>query len=289
VLAAAELISQLQSQSTDVQLPATRFRLIFQSAEETCQGALWMIEDGMLKDVDCILGLHVEPLQPVGKIGICYGALTAQVDEITIDIRGVGGHTARPHNTTDPIAAAGLLVSSLYQVLPRSVDVRDPAVFSFGTISGGTASNVIPDAVQLAGILRTTDQQGRETLCERIRQTCRSIADLTGNRIEVQFTKPLGAVRNSPLPTSAFELASRQVLGDSGTILLTRPSMGGEDFAMYLDHVPGSQIRLGCAGHDQDWPLLHSPVFDIDDRTISIGARVLSRAALLTAVKYGRR
>ncbi|MEZ6129399.1 MAG: amidohydrolase [Planctomycetaceae bacterium] len=279
--AAAELLNHLQSTVPGEKLPAINIRLLFQAAEESCQGALWMIEDGMLENVDCILGLHVEPQLPVGQIGICYGTLTAQVDEVHITLHGIGGHTARPHNTTDPIAAAAMLITTLHQMLPRTVDVRDASVFSFGTVSGGTASNVIPDRVQLSGTLRTTDRDSREKLMERIRLAVESVASLTGNEIALQFAKPLGSVRNSQRPTSAFELAGRQVLGDAGIVLLTRPSMGGEDFAMYLDHVPGSQIRLGCAGNDHNWPLLHSPVFDVDEATISIGARVVALTTLL--------
>lgn len=283
VCAVAELLAGLRTTVPASDLPAAHVRLVFQAAEETCQGANWMVEDGALKDVDQILGLHVEPQLPVGKLGVCYGALTAHVDEVLIRLHGIGGHTARPHSTTDPIAAAALLVTSLYQMLPRTVDVRDASVLSFGSIAGGTVSNVIPDSVELSGTLRTTDPDSREKLMERIRLGVESIATLTGNQIHLQFAKPLGSVRNSDLPTSAFEQAGRQVLGDSGVVVLTRPSMGGEDFAMYLDHVPGSQIRLGCAGNDHDWPLLHSPVFDVDERTIAVGARIVAWATLLLA------
>ena len=286
VLAAMELICELSQSEQKENLPACRFRFIFQPAEETAEGARWIVEDGALNDVDSILGLHVEPQQPVGRMGICYGTLTASVDEVNIQIKGTGGHTARPHNTTDPIAAAGLLISNLLQSLPRRIDVRNPAVFSFGTIHGGTASNVIPDHAELAGTLRTTDSQAREKMKAHIAAVCDSVASITGNSIEVVFAKPLGSVHNACLPTSAFELAGRQVLGNSGIVLLNQPSMGGEDFAVYLEDVPGAQIRLGCAG-DGDWPLLHSPIFDVDEKCIGVGARILVRAALMLGQKLG--
>ncbi len=284
VLGAAELLAQVRRQLSKDALPAVTIRFLFQAAEETCQGAAWMVEDGALDCVHYILGLHVEPAERVGRIGIRYGVLTAQVDEVAISIHGRGGHTARPHHTTDPIAAAAMLVCNLYQLLPRTVDVRDSSVFTVGQIIGGTASNVIPDEVSIQGTLRTTDCESRERLLDRIRSMGEHLGQLTGNDVTVEFRKPLGSVRNDATATNAFEVAARHVLGDSGIVRLTRPSMGGEDFAVYLDHVPGAQIRLGCAGDAPNWPLLHSPVFDVDERAISLGARVLVRAALLLAL-----
>ena len=278
MLAASETlmtVSQLDSSS----VPSARIRLIFQAAEETCKGAQWMVEDGALKDVQAILGVHVDPLLRFGEIGICYGTLTAQVDEVAITVRGQGGHSARPHDTSDPIAAAAMLVSLLYQRLPRSTDTRNPSVFTIGQIHGGTAPNVIPDSVELNGSLRSVETADRKNLLSAIRDTCRHFGDLSGNSLDVEFRNSLGSVRNSELVARAFERATRHALGDAAVVLLTQPSMGGEDFAVYLDHVPGAQVRLGCAG-DANWPLLHSPVFDVDEQVIGTGARVVSQAAL---------
>lgn len=278
VLAVAELLAHLNRSS--VHLPAVRLRFLFQAAEETCDGATWMIEDGMLQNIQSILGVHVEPNLTVGRIGIRYGVFTAQVDEVFIHVRGRGGHTARPHSTTDPVHAAVMLISNLYQTLPRSVDVRDACVFTVGRIHGGYASNVIPDEVEIAGTLRSTDSASRTDLMQRIRNTCDQLGSLTGNEISVEFRHPLGSVVNSAAETGVFEKAARHVLGDQGVELLDRPSMGGEDFAMYLDHCSGAQIRLGCAT-SMPWPHLHSPVFDIDERAIAIGVKVITHAIVL--------
>ena len=278
MLAVSEILFELNELHTSL-IPSARIRLIFQAAEEICKGAQWMVEDGAMKNVDAILGIHVDPMLLIHQIGICYGALTAQVDEVLISVRGRGGHSARPHNTSDPISAASMLLSMLYQRLPRVIDSRDPSVFTIGQIHGGTAPNVIPDHVEMNGTLRSVESSVRKQLIKTIRETCESFGQLTGNAIAVEFRNPVGSVRNAASVTTAYEGAARDALGDDAIILLTRPSMGGEDFAGYLDHAPGSQIRLGCA-NTPNWPLLHSPVFDVDERVIATGARVVSRAVL---------
>ena len=278
MLAASETLQELNQLDT-VSMPSARVRLIFQAAEEICEGAQWMVEDGAMNEVQAIFGIHVDPLLAFDQIGICYGTLTAQVDEVMITIQGQGGHSARPHDTSDPIAAAAMLVSMLYQQLPRAADSRDPSVFTIGQIHGGTAPNIIPDRVELNGTLRSVETTSRNNLIAAIHQTCRHYGDLSGNTIVVTFRNPLGSVRNAEPVVRAFERATRDALGESAVVLLTQPSMGGEDFSVYLDHAPGAQIRLGCAG-GIDWPLLHSPVFDVDERVIGIGARIVSHTAL---------
>ncbi|MCA9064293.1 MAG: amidohydrolase [Planctomycetaceae bacterium] len=284
ILAAAEILKSVFDRTASDQLPPLRIRFIFQPAEETCEGALWMIQDGALTDVSAILGLHVDPLIRAGMIGIRYGVLTAQVDELLIAIHGKGGHAARPQHTTDPIAASAMLISNLYQAVPRNVDSLVPTVLTIGTVHGGTASNIIPDQVDIAGTLRTTDADTRLRVLSLVRNCCESVSTITGNRIDVEFRSPLGSVINDINVTSAFEAATSQVLGDARIVHIDRPSMGGEDFAMYIDHVRGAQIRLGCAGEGDEWPLLHSPVFDIDESCLAIGARVMTRAALMLAL-----
>ena len=214
-----------------------------------------MVEDGAMNEVQAIFGVHVDPLLAFDRIGICYGTLTAQVDEVMITIQGQGGHSARPHDTSDPIAAAAMLVSMLYQQLPRAADSRDPSVFTIGQIHGGTAPNIIPDHVELNGTLRSVETTSRNNLITVIRQTCRHYGDLSGNTIVVKFRNPLGSVYNAEPVVRAFERATRDALGEAAVVLLTRPSMGGEGFSVYLDHapvhrsvwdVPAAQTGLCC-------------------------------------------
>ncbi|MEJ7595162.1 MAG: amidohydrolase [Planctomycetaceae bacterium] len=284
VLATAELLTTLANRLPESNIPSAHLRFIFQAAEETAQGASWMVEDGALHGVTAILGLHVDPTIPAGKVGIRYGVLTAQVDEVIIEVRGKGGHAARPQHTTDPIGTAAMLVSALYQSVPRRADSLTPIVFSVGSIHGGTASNVIPDLVEIAGTLRSTDRRTRDSVLSSIRQICTGIAAATGNTIDLLYRSPLGSVVNDVTVMSAIEAASIQVLGGENIVLIDRPSMGGEDFAVYTDHVRGAQFRLGCAGPEGDWPLLHSPIFDVDEAAIPLGARILARSAMLLAM-----
>lgn len=283
-IAAAELLTRMSERLPSSDVPSCRFRFIFQAAEETAEGAAWMVEDGALKDVRFILGLHVDPTIPVGKVGIRYGVLTAQVDEVTISVRGRGGHAARPQHTTDPLSAAAMLVTSLYQSVPRSVDALHPTVFTIGTIHGGGASNVVPDQVDMTGTLRSTDRHHRDAAIKKIQSVCGGIGIATGNTISAAFTSPLGSVINDITVMSACEAAAIQVVGGHNLVLIDKPSMGGEDFAVYLEHVRGAQFRLGCAGPGDEWPMLHSPVFDVDERAIPTGARIMARAALMLSL-----
>jgi amidohydrolase len=206
------------------------------------------------------------------------------VDEVRITVHGKGGHAARPQHTTDPLAASAALVTSLYALVPRRADSLYPTVFTMGSIHGGTASNVIPDVVEITGTLRSTDRKNRQATIDAIQRMCDGMAVATGNVIEVAFRSPLGSVVNDVTVTSAYEASAIQVLGGQNLVIIDKPSMGGEDFAVYLDHVRGAQFRLGCAGNEGDWPMLHSPVFDVDEKAIPIGARIVARAALVLAL-----
>lgn len=261
-----------------------RLRLLFQPAEETSEGARWMVEQGALDGVDAVLGYHVDPERPVGRVGVRYGILTANCDEVRMLVEGHGGHAARPHHSVDPVAVAAHLVTTLHEFLPRSVDSRNPSVFTVGRIAGGYASNVIPERVELHGTLRTTDPQSHGLLRTRIEEIGAGLEQSSGARIRVQFPRTLKSVHNDPRIAAALESASQRVLGRENTVLIERPSMGGEDFAVYLEQVPGALLRLGCARPDDAAPpFLHSPIFDLDERALACGVRVLFRTALLLA------
>lgn len=262
-----------------------RLRFLFQPAEETSGGARWLVDQGAMEGAQAVLGLHVDPERPAGQVGIRYGVLTAFCDEVTFRIKGHGGHAARPHHTVDPIAAAAQLVTALYQYLPRSIDSRDPAVFSIGQISGGYAPNVIPEEVVLQGSLRTTNPQTRTILQQRIGEICRGVQQASTAQVQVEFTAPLNAVDNHPRLAAALETASRDVLGKRGVQRIDRPSLGGEDFSVYLEKAPGALLRLGCAQRGEEQPFLHSPRFDLDEQCLLIGMKILLRAAALLSAQ----
>jgi amidohydrolase len=266
-------------------VPGMRLRFLFQPAEEESLGAQWLVEQGAVDGVDAILGLHVDPERTLGTVGIRYGVLTATCDDVEIVIEGKGGHAARPHHTRDPIAAAGQLITALYQFLPRSVDPRTASVFTIGRIAGGTLPNVIPERVELVGTLRTLDEQHRQCLKERIEDIVHGCRETSGTTIHLRFFCPVGAVVNNRRVTGALEAASRRVVGDDGIQSIELPSMGGEDFSAYLTKVPGAMLRIGCAPPGFTAPFLHAPNFDVDERVLALGTRILLRTAVLLAAQ----
>jgi amidohydrolase len=261
--------------------PGLRLRFLFQPAEETSSGARWLVEQGAMQGVEAVIGLHVDPERPAGEVGVRTGVLTANCDEVEVEIRGHGGHSARPHHSHDPISAAAQLIAALYQQLPRAVDSRDPSVFTVGRINGGYAANVIPEFVLLQGSLRTIAESSRTTLKQRMREICEGIARAAGVSIDLRFSAPLNAVVNDPRIAAAMEAAAQRVLGADGVKRLHRPSLGGEDFSVYLENAPGALLRLGCAVPGTQAPFLHSPLFDIDERCLPHGMRILFHTAVL--------
>jgi amidohydrolase len=260
--------------------PAPR-RLILQHAEETAVGAQEMIDAGALYGVQGIFSLHVDPSRDVGSIGVRSGVLTAACDWLDVRIEGAGGHAARPHESTDPIAAAAQLISAIYALIPRSVDSHEPVVVTIGQISGGYSANVIPDLAHLKGTIRTLDSTTRAATIERLKKLARGIAEASGAEIHLHFGQGPPAVINDPAAAQTIRQAAAGVVGTERVAEIPRPSMGGEDFSHYLERVPGAMFRLGVRSPTVGREPLHSPLFDIDERALAIGAKILARAAVL--------
>ncbi|MEZ5352198.1 MAG: amidohydrolase [Bryobacteraceae bacterium] len=258
-----------------------RWRAIFQPAEETNQGAIEMVQAGAVEGLDAIISLHVDPSRRVGQVGIREGVFTAACDELEIRIEGRGGHAARPHESLDPIAAAAQVISSIYLFVPRAVDSQDPVVVTIGQIRGGESPNVIPREVVLRGTIRTLGGPVRAQTKDHIRQLARGLAEASGTRIEVGFRPGPEAVVNDAELTQLARRAAADVTGAEGVQTIARPSMGGEDFANYLGALPGCMFRLGCISELAGGPPLHSPLFDVDERALAIGARILARMAVM--------
>lgn len=258
------------------------WRLILQPAEETALGALAMIKAGALVDVREIIALHADPTRDVGTVGLREGSLTAACDWLDIEIRGSGGHAARPHEGSDPIAAAAQLISAIYAFIPRSFDSHDPVVVTIGKIKSGYSANVIPGSASLSGTMRTLDHSVRRGTQERLRQLCEGVARASGSEIEVLFSGGLSAVINDSAINKLLREAASGALGADNVREIPRPSMGGEDFAGYLDHVPGAMFRLGVRSGRVGGEPLHSPLFDVDERALAVGAKVLARTAVLS-------
>ncbi len=258
-------------------------RVVFQPAEETSQGAREMVSVGALEDVAAIIAVHVDPSRNVGRIGLRSDVLTANCDEMYIHIVGRGGHAARPHEASDPIAAAAQLINALYLFIPRRTDSQDAVVVTVGQIDGGDNANVIPEEVVLRGTIRTLKENVRQQTFEHIRRLARGIADTTDTKIDIGFTLGSPSVVNDAVLTELMRRAGREVVGSDGIDEIPRPSMGSEDFSYYLDSTPGSMMRLGCASSPTGGSPLHSPTFDVDEEALRIGAKILARTAIYWA------
>jgi amidohydrolase len=263
------------------------WRSIFQPAEEAGRGASEMVNQGALEGVDAIIGLHVDPNLPVGKVAITPGPRTAFCQDFTIEIAGRGGHGARPHTTVDPIAAAAHLITLIYQAVPRQTDARQPVVVTIGMINAGFASNVIPDTASLQGTIRTLNTAVAVQTRETVERLCASVAQAFGAKISPVFDRLLpGLVNDAQIAALAAGVAG-ELLGPENILRNEPPSMGAEDFADYLPVVPGCMIGLGAKGPDRKITPLHTATFDIDETALLIGARLFAAILLEWPKKVG--
>ena len=207
--------------------------------------------------------------------------MTAHCDSIHISIHGRGGHAARPHESKDPIAAAAQLISTLYQFVPRATDSLDAVVVTIGRVRGGETSNVIPDLVELWGTVRTLSGHVREQTIEHIRQLARGVEEITATRIDVQVEVSIPSVHNDTELSGLIDKASTEVVNAEQVQRIPRPSMGSEDFACYLDNIPGVMFRLGTASDPTEQTGLHTPLFDIDEQAMMIGTKIMARAVVM--------
>ncbi len=267
------------SESGELPWPIS-WRVIFQPAEETATGAMQMIQTDVLEGVEKIFALHVDPTRRTGEVAMRSGPMTASCDSVQLTITGRGGHAARPHESRDPIAAAAQAISTLYQFVPRATDTHDAVVLTFGSILGGTNPNVIPDRVEIRGTMRTLDTAVRTRTIDQIHQVTRGVEGITGTKIEFTLDASIPSVVNDAAATSLLWQAAEDVVSSRNVQLITRPSMGSEDFACYLEHVPGAMFRLGCAADLAEITPLHTPKFDIDESALEIGVRILARAVV---------
>lgn len=257
-----------------------RIRIVYQHAEEVApSGASEMVAFGAIEQVDAIIALHCEPELPIGQVGIKTGPLTASFDRFDYTVTGTGGHGARPHHCVDPVFVATQLANALYQLPGRSMDARSPVVLSIGEFHAGDAPNVIPETARLAGTVRTVDDTQRAEMQWLLQTVAEQICGVYDATVELDLYKGAPAINNHPRVTQVFEKMIREMLGDEAIYRIPKPSMGSEDFSHYLQHVPGAMFRLGTASPKRPVHLLHSARFDIDERAIGHGARILARSA----------
>lgn len=259
-------------------LPGT-VRFLFQPAEEIALGAKWMVQDGVMDGVDAIYGVHVFPSIPARQVGIRYGALTSAADELEILILGESGHGARPHQAIDAIWIAAQVITSLQQAISRTQNPLHPIVLSLGQIEGGRAPNVIADRVILKGTVRSLHPESYENLPQWIENIVQGVCQIYGAKCQVDYRRGVPSVHNDDNLTQIIEVATREAWGDASVQILPEPSLGAEDFSIYLDNVPGCMFRLGV-GHDNktNYPL-HHPKFEVDEDAILTGVVTMAYAA----------
>jgi amidohydrolase len=275
------LLGAMLALNSAPELPG-RIRGIFQPAEETQPGGAYGVAaQGALADVERIFALHCDPRLPVGEVGIRVGAITSTVDLIEIKVSGSGGHTARPHLTADLVYALGTVITGLPGLLSRRMDPRSAPILVWGAVRAGEAANAIPRAGMLRGTLRIMQRESWDIAESLIRGLVAEL--LAPLRVEYQLTYLRGVppVVNEERSVELLSGGIRDAVGPVG-LAGTHQSTGAEDFAVYLDHVPGALARLGVWDGVRQQVDLHSPHFEADERALAVGIRTLVNAALRT-------
>ncbi|MDJ0843726.1 M20 family metallopeptidase [Crocosphaera sp.] len=272
-LGTAMILSQLKQH-----LPGN-IRFLFQPAEEIAQGASWMVQDGAMRDVDSIFGVHVFPSLEARSVGIRYGALTAAADDIEIFIQGESGHGARPHEAVDAIWIASQVITSLQQAISRTQNPLRPIVLTIGQITGGRAPNVIADQVRMAGTVRSLHPETHANLPEWIEGIIANVCNAYHAKYEMNYRRGVPSVQNDLQLTQILESACREAWGNDQVQILPEPSLGAEDFSLYLEHAPGTMFRLGVGKENKLNHPLHHPLFEVDESSIITGVVTLAYAA----------
>jgi amidohydrolase len=257
---------------------AGEVRFVFQHAEEKPPGgARQLVNAGVMEGVDLVVGAHVASMKDVGKVGCRPGPIAAAADTFSAEIRGRGGHAAAPHKVVDPIVVAAQVVTNLQHLVSRTVDPLRSAVVSVTRFHSGTADNIIPEAVELGGTVRTFDPVVRGELEERMQRVFRGVTEAHGATYTLDYAEGYAALINDEAAAGLVEAAARAELGGDA-IMEAEPIMGGEDFSAYLEKAPGAFFWVG-AGHEDAVPH-HHPRFTIDEAAFRPGIAVFVRTAL---------
>ena len=272
LLGVARMLSEMEDR------PAGQIRFLFQPSEEASDsenksGATRMIEDGALAGVDRVIALHVASDGPTGKVEIAGGYVTAAEDSFHIVLKGTGGHGAYPHQGTDPIFMLAQVINAIQGIRSRRIDPTKGATISIGYIHGGTVTNVIPAEVKLGGTMRSFDDDVRELMKRELARAC-DVAKALGGDYELRIVSGYPSTYNDPALADLIERSAREMLGDEG-LETPRPGMGAEDFSFMSRAAPGAMFMLGAKLDDQNRPH-HTPVFDISEEALPVGAALLA-------------
>ncbi len=258
-------------------------KLIFQPGEEKNPGgASFMIRDGALTNPApaSIIGQHVMPLVPVGKVGFREGMYMASSDELYLKVIGKGGHGAAPELAIDPILIASHIIIALQQVISRNASPKQPTVLTFGKITGDGATNIIPNEVNISGTFRALNETWRKEGLQKIKKMAESIADGMGGKCEVTISQGYPYLENNPQLTRRIRAAAEAYVGKENVVDIDL-TLGSEDFAYYSHVVPASFYRLGTRNEAKGLTnYVHTPNFDIDEDALNIGPGLMAWMAV---------
>jgi len=256
-------------------------KFIFQPAEEQAPigGAKPMIEDGVLENphVDAILGLHIWPALPKGKVGIKNNALMASSDPFIIEVFGKNGHASAPHEAVDALVASCQIVNMLQTIVSRSINPQEAAVVTIGKMQSGTKYNVVSDYAKLEGTVRTLDPETQLKVEKRVREIVNGVCQAAGTLAEINYSYGYPALINNKNMADLIREVGCKILPQDAMIEIDKPAMGGEDFANYLQRIPGAFFWLG-SGQEDSYPI-HHPKFDFDENVMKTGIEMLIHSA----------
>jgi len=252
-------------------------KFFFQPAEEGEGGGRVMVEEGVADGLDSIFALHLWPGLPFGTVATKAGPIMAAADAFEMEIRGTGGHGAMPHLSADAIVIAAHVVTALQTVVSREVDPVEPAVLTVGEIGAGTAFNIIPETARLGGTVRTLNEDLRKKMPERIEAVARGVAGGMRADARLDYTFSYPVTRNDAEAANRALGVARGLFGEEAVLELANPSMGAEDFAYFLEKVPGAFVWLGVG---EDVSGLHTPQFAFDEGILPRGSALLAALAL---------
>lgn len=277
LLGVAKILTQLKGEFDGT------IKLVFQPAEEKAPGgASVMIAEGVLENPkpQGMIGQHVAPNIPVGKIGFREGMYMASTDELYLTVKGKGGHGAMPDTLIDPVLIASHIIVAMQQIISRNRPPRYPSVLSFGKVIANGATNVIPNEVKIEGTFRCMDEEWRAEGLKRMKKLAEGIAEAMGGSCELEVLKGYPYLENNPELTRRLRAAAVAYMGEANVIDLDL-WMAGEDFAFYSQVVDSCFYRLGTRNEDRGIVSgVHTPTFDIDESSLEIGAGLMSWLAL---------
>jgi amidohydrolase len=257
--------------------------IVLQPAEETGKGALAILETGALDDVAAIFGGHVDRRFALGQVVADEGPLAASADMFEIEIIGAGAHAARPHESRDPIVAAAAVISALQTIVSRRLNPATPGVVTIGSIHAGSASNVIPERAVLAGTVRAVEPESRELMLGEVKRVTEATAAAFGVEARVSLDRGTPPIVNPSAPVAWARAASVSMVGASNVVPLGFLNMAGEDFAHYMESIPGCFLRIGAREPGAAVIPAHAATFYAAEQSIFIGAAILAECARVSS------